>query len=58
MNPPLNRAMRLALLLGMAPLLAMWPKGTWGFPGESKLYITSTSPSYLSLLCSGDLRFL
>ena len=55
-HPP--RAMRLALLLGMAPPPAMWPKGIWGFPGESKLYIMITSPSYLSLLCSGDLRFL
>ena len=46
------------LRLGMAPPLDMWPKGFWGFSGESKLYIMSTSPSYLSLLCSGDLRLL
>ena len=39
MNPPLSQAMRLALLLGMAYLPAMWPKGTWRFLGESKLYI-------------------
>ena len=58
MNPPVNRPMHLALLLGMAPLLAMWPKGTSGVPGESKLYAMSTSTSYLSVLCSRDLRFL
>ena len=47
MNPPLNRAMRLTLVLGMAPLPAMWPKGIFGFPGDIKLYIMSTSPSNL-----------